>query len=66
MEEKSGDERAVEKRAKVRKGKIECVVNELCRDGDARCSFGVLVAWAGASADSRIVGGGLLAVHGCN
>lgn len=37
---------------------------EAVRDGKARCSFGVLVAWAHASADLRNAGGGLLAVVG--
>lgn len=43
-----------------KKGKSDCVSSKLCRDGKARCSFGVLVAWAGASADPRCAGGGLL------
>lgn len=40
------------------------VVKKLRTGRDARCSFGVLVAWADASADSRIAGGGLLACMG--
>ena len=51
---------ATEGASEGKKRKSDCVPSKLCRDGKARCSFGVLVAWAGASADPRNAGGGLL------